>query len=415
MYKLLFLFVCTWMICFTGSAQQTFTLEQLLEHAVSNYPATLQKEFVRSLGKENEKVIGIYEYPQLSVTGQGTYQSEVTKFSFPGVEGPQPDNFNIGLDLRYPFTEFDVAKSKKEIEQEKTSLGVHQLDVEIQKLKERITTLFANMLLQNENKKILLVRNAELETQRKKISSAVSNGAILKTNLLVFESEILSTEQKIVDIDATVQGYLQELSLLTGISLTAQAKFTLPVADSIHLDIQRPEISVFQSQIKLLSMQERLLKKENRAKLFVFGQGFYGRPGYDFLNNHLRLYGIAGLGLNWNINNASTQKTKERAIVINQQIVEQQQLSFQLGLQSALLQKQSEMNKYDLIISKDQQIVVKRKEILRIASSQLENGVITSTEYVTELNAENTAELNLLFHQVQRVIARVQYNTLAGY
>lgn len=398
-----------------GEAQQSWTLDQLLDKAVANYPATKQKEFVRSLGKVNEKSIQQNEYPSLSVTGQATYQSEVTKFDFPGIEGPKPDNYNIGLDLRYPLTEFDILKSKKEMEQQKTELGLHQIDADLQRIRERVTTLYGNILLQKENKKILLVRISELQTQKKKIESAVANGAVLKTNQLVLESEILSTEQKIADIDATVDGLVQELSLLTGLTVSANNEFLLPSAEIVGDKVARPELQVFQSQITLLGMQDKLLKKENRAKLYVFGQGFYGRPGYNFLNNNFRMYGIAGVGINWNINNFATQKTKEKAIEINKQIVQQQQSAFELNLQAALAQKQTEINKYQTIISKDNEIVGKRKEILKVASSQLENGAITSTEYITELNAENAAELNLLLHQVQRALAKVQYNTLAGY
>jgi len=398
-----------------GEAQQHWSLDQLLEKAVEHYPATKQKEYVRSLGKENVKILGFNEYPQVSVTGQATYQSEVTKFSFPGIVSPKPDNYNIGLDLRYPLTEFDVLKSKKEIEEARTELGIQQLDIDLQKVKERVTALYGNILLQKENKKILLVRKSELETQTKKVASAVANGAVLKSNQLVLESEILSTEQKVADIDATLTALTQELSLLTGITIAAENDFVLPAADLLQAEINRPEIKLFQSQIGLLTMQDKLLKKENRAKLYLFGQGFYGRPGYNFLNQSFRPYGIAGVGINWNINNSVTQKNKEKTNAINRQIVEQQQTTFELNLQTALLQKQTEINKYQFIISKDQEIVGKRKEILKVASSQLENGAITSTEYITELNAENSAELNLLFHQIQRVIARVQYNSLAGY
>lgn len=398
-----------------GEAQQSWTLDQLLDKAVANYPATKQKEFVRSLGKVNEKSIQQNEYPSLSVTGQATYQSEVTKFDFPGIEGPKPDNYNVGLDLRYPLTEFDILKSKKEMEQQKTELGLHQIDADLQRIRERVTTLYGNILLQKENKKILLVRISELQTQKKKIESAVANGAVLKTNQLVLESEILSTEQKIADIDATVDGLVQELSLLTGLTVSSNNEFVLPSAEIVGDKVARPELQVFQSQITLLGMQDKLLKKENRAKLYVFGQGFYGRPGYNFLNNNFRMYGIAGVGINWNINNVATQKTKQKAIEINKQIVQQQQSAFELNLQAALAQKQTEINKYQTIISKDNEIVGKRKEILKVASSQLQNGAITSTEYITELNAENAAELNLLLHQVQRALAKVQYNTLAGY
>jgi hypothetical protein len=51
---------------------------------------------------------------------------------------------------------------------------------------------------------------------------------------------------------------------------------------------------------------------------------------------------------------------------------------------------------------------------MEAAASQLENGAITSTEYLTELNAENTAELNLVLHKVQQAIAKAQYNILTG-
>ncbi len=398
-----------------GEAQQSWTMEQLIEKAVVNYPATKQKDYVRSLGKVNEKSIQQNEYPQVSITGQATYQSEVTKFDFPGIEGPKPDNYNIGLDLRYPLTEFDILKSKKELEQQKTELNIHQIDADLQRVREQVTTIYGNILLQKENRRILLVRISDLQSQKKKIESAVANGALLKTNQLVLESEILSTEQKIADIDGTIEGLVQQLSLLTGLTIASDSEFVLPAAEIVLSKTVRPELQVFQSQLTLLTMQDKLLKKENRAKLYVFGQGFYGRPGYNFLNNNFRVYGTAGIGINWNINNMATQKTKQKAIEINKQIVQQQQSAFELNLQSALVQKQTEITKYQTIISKDNEIVNKRKEILKVASSQLQNGAITSTEYITELNAENAAELNLLLHQVQRALAKVQYNTLAGY
>ncbi|TWI79329.1 outer membrane protein TolC [Lacibacter cauensis] len=408
----------TGIVAFSGIAianAQQLRLEQMVDKAIEHYPATKQKEYVRALGKESEKMIHSNEFPQASVTGQATYQSEVTKFNFPGIVGPKPDNYNIGVDLRYPLTEFDVLRTRKEIEKEKTENGLHQLDIELQKVRERVTVIYGNILLQKENKKILQVRKSELETQRKKVASAVANGAVLKSNLLILESEILSTEQKLTDIDATVDGLTQELSLLTGTAVTAANEFLMPATETIQTAVNRPELKLFQSQLNLLGMQDKLLKKENRAKLFLFGQGFYGRPGYNFLNQSFRPYGIAGVGINWSINNAATQKIKQHSIAINKQIVAQQQATFELNLQTAMNQKQTEINKYQSIILKDREIVNKRKEILQVASSQLENGAITSTEYVTELNAENTAELNLLFHQVQQAIAKVQYNALAGY
>lgn len=416
MYKR-FLLIFGTLSCFiTIHAQQAITLQDLIQKAEQNYPATKQKDYVKDLGKENDKILDIGLYPQVNVTGQATYQSEVTKFEIPGSTFPTipKDNYNLGIDLRFPITEFGVVKTKKQLEQARTNLGVNQLDVELQRIRERVTNVFGNILLQQENKKILLIRIADLEAQRKKVAVGVANGAILKSNQLVFESEILTAEQRISDIDALILSLTQELSILTGSAINSDLIFQLPATDTLQRAINRPELKVFKSQVDVLNLQKDVLNKENKPKLFLFGQGLYGRPGYNFLNTDLRFYGLAGAGINWNFNNAIIQKNREKTIDINKQIVGKQQETFNLNLQTALVQKETEINKYQTIIAKDQEIVSKRIEIMKSVSSQLDNGAITSTEYLTELNASNAAELNLVLHKVQQAIAKTQYNILTG-
>ena len=45
---------------------------------------------------------------------------------------------------------------------------------------------------------------------------------------------------------------------------------------------------------------------------------------------------------------------------------------------------------------------------------QLKNGVITTTDYVKELNAETIAKISQSLHELQRLKAIVNYNTLKG-
>lgn len=416
MYKLLLSMGAVFLILHTNG-QQAIKLEDVIQKAERNYPATSQKDLTKALGKENEKILDLGLYPQLNVSGQATYQSEVTKFDAPGITGfptQKNDNYNIGLDLRFPLTEFSVVNSKKRLEQTRTALSVSQLDVDLQRIHERVTNAFGNVLLQQENKKILLLRIADLEAQLKKVSIGVANGSVLKSNQLVFESEILTAQQRISDIDATILSLTKELSILTGSVINPDGNFQIPATDTLAKLINRPELKAFQLQTEVLDLQKEVLKKENKPKLFVFGQGFYGRPGYNFLNTDLRVYGIGGVGISWNINNSVIQKNREKSININKDIVGKQQETFNLNLQTTLAQKETEINKYQTIISNDEAIVSKRKEIMKAVSSQLENGAITSTEYLTELNAQNSAELNLVLHKVQQAIAKAQYNIITG-
>src|SRR5574343_373257 len=414
MYKVL-LSVLAGFFFLAAQAQQPVNLQDLLHSAEQHYPVASQKDLTKAIGKDNEKILDIGLYPQMTVSGQATYQSEVTKFNAPGITGfpsQKNDNYAIGLDLRFPLTEFSVVDAKKRLEQSKTSLSVSQLDVELQRIREKLTNDYSNIFLQQENKNILLLRITDLQSQLKKVSIGVTNGTVLKSNQLVFESEILSAQQRIADIDATILSLTQELSTLTGLVIHPDGNFLIPSLDSLHKTINRPELKVFELQNQVLDLQKEVLQKENKPYFFVFGQGFYGRPGYNFLNNNLRTYGIGGIGINWNINNTVIQKNKERTIELNKSIVNKQLETFNLNLKAVVAQKETEINKYQSIISRDEAIVNKRKEIMKVIASQLSNGTITSTEYLTELNAQNTAELNMVMHKVQQAIAIAQYNII---
>ncbi len=398
-------------------AQQRVTLQELIQGAERHYPLIRQKEALLESGRTTDKLLDASLIPTVSLVGQGTYQSEVTAFSIPGFSGipsPKKDNYNIGFDLHFPLTEFGVVRSKKEVEEARTDVGLKQLDVELQRLRERVTNIAGNILMQQENEKILVIRQTELANQKKKIAVAVSNGAMLKSNQLVFESEILNTEEKIIDVEATIQGLTQELTLLTGQEIGPKVEILLQPEPVLQNGINRPELKLFNAQIKVLEYQKISFRKENLPKLAIFGQGNYGRPGYNFLNNDFRLYGIAGLSLNWNINNFIIQKGRIQLYDINQKMIEAQKETFDMNLQVTLTQKETEIKKYDSFLSKDEEIVNKRKEILSAFASQLENGVITSTEYLTELNSTNAAELGQALHKIQKTIAQTQYNLLAG-
>jgi outer membrane protein TolC len=417
MFKRLFLIILSFLFAASSMAQEHFTIRQLIDSAEINYPSARQKEYLKALEKESQHELNNSLLPLLNVSGQATLQSEVTEFELPGATGfpQQPKkNYNIGLDLRFPITDFDIVRSRKELEEARTNVSINQLDIELQRVRERVANLYGNVLLQKENQKILEIRIRELQSQKNIVAVGVSSGMVLKSNQLVFESEILTTEQRINDIVATLEGLTEQLSLLTGHKVAPTDIFVIPDIDTLKNINNRPELAGFEAQKKVLTLEQTILEKENRPRLSIFGQGFYGRPGYNFLDIDPRLYGLTGISLSWNINNVINQRSKQRSTEINKLIIDQRKTTFNLELQSQLAQTNSEIVKYNGIIKKDVEIVSKRKEILRSYASQLQNGAITSTEYLTELNAENTAELNLVLHSIQQAIAKEQYNILMG-
>ena len=79
-----------------------------------------------------------------------------------------------------------------------------------------------------------------------------------------------------------------------------------------------------------------------------------------------------------------------------------------------LVQQNSELQKYNELIATDKDIIRLREKIKQTSASQLENGTITSIDYLTYVNAEDQARQNMILHQVQLSMAQFNYQTTSG-
>ena len=196
-----------------------YTLEQLQVLAKDNYPLLQQKQMYMDIGNNKSKQVGTNFLPQINLAGQATYQSEVTEFAFPGAGSAgfkqKPDQYSLGLEVKENVLDYGAIKTQKIIEQESAEIQAQQVDIEYLKLKDRINQLYGNVCLQQENKKIMYLRMNELQAKRKNVQSAVANGAALESSFLVLESEYLTTQQKLEEINSNLVGWYKTLSIIT--------------------------------------------------------------------------------------------------------------------------------------------------------------------------------------------------------
>ena len=66
------------------------------------------------------------------------------------------------------------------------------------------------------------------------------------------------------------------------------------------------------------------------------------------------------------------------------------------------------------LINTDQAIIDLRNSVKNAARAQLENGVITSNDYLREVNAEDQARQTLIVHQLQLLQAQINYQNILG-
>ena len=102
------------------------------------------------------------------------------------------------------------------------------------------------------------------------------------------------------------------------------------------------------------------------------------------------------------------------ALAINRDIVETESETFKLNTSIELNRQQREIEKIESFIASDQEIIQLRKEVLESADSQLKNGVITASAYITELTHLYEDENTLIRHKIQLELAKANYNIIKG-
>ena len=123
---------------------------------------------------------------------------------------------------------------------------------------------------------------------------------------------------------------------------------------------------------------------------------------------------MAGLKLNLNIFDWNKTKTERQSLEINKEIINTQKETFELNNNLELVKLKSEIEKIDALIFTDKAIIDLREEILKTAESQLNNGVITASAYLTEFTNLYEAKSNLNLHETQLLLHQIQYNIVKG-
>ncbi|GHB59905.1 transporter [Persicitalea jodogahamensis] len=405
-------------------AQSVVTLEQCYEAARANYPLLKQKEI---LARNGELAIGSLnlnrQLPQLALNGQATWQSQVTKlpielpnFSIPTLS---KDQYRLTLDASYALYDGNLSQLQTEVQRASTATAQQQVEIELNRLKDQVNGLFLNALLTDENRVLTRALLANLENRLEKLRANVRFGTVAQMDADALEAELLTAGQRLAQLDATRTGLRESLALLTD----------LPISDSTQLVVEevpnaaggvgtaelgRPELQLYRAQRSLYDAQFQLSGNKAKPRLSLFAQGGAGRPGLNMLSNDFRSFFIGGLRLNWNLSSAYTLNNDRQMITLNRQTVDIQQATFEKNLSVQLRQQQTEIDKLAAQLAADAEIVALRSRVREAAAVQLDNGAIAARDYTTELNAENQAQLNQKLHELQLLLARIQYRTLMG-
>jgi len=400
--------------------QQTISLTKAYDLATQNYPLIKQRELVSKTSSLNIDNLSKGFLPQFNVSGQATYQSDVTKVTIPvpgiSITPPSKDQYKIVADVNQLIYDGGAIAAQKNIQQLNDASEQQRIEVELYKLKERINQLFLGVLYLDEQLKQVELVKEDLDNGIKKTEAQVNNGVAFKSSLNVLKAESLKADQRTIELQASRKGLIDVLSLFINQSLPENVNLEKPVVETAPLvsDIQRPELKFYSTQEKLLNGQYQLLDAKNKPKASFFLQSGYGRPGLNLLKNEFAFFYTTGVRLNWSFGGLYTRKNDKQLIDINKKTVAIQKETFMLNTNTSLKQQQAEVDKLKQLIAKDNEIIELRIKVKEAAKAQLDNSVITANDYLREVNAEDQARQSLITHQVQLLQAQINYQTISG-
>lgn len=397
------------MCALQGTLSAQLTLEACYRAARENYPLVRQFDLIeRTKDFIVENATKSY-FPQLGFSGKASYQSDVTKmpFSIPGVEfGLDKDQYQLVLELNQTIWDGGTVRNRKEEARAKSEVQKGQLEVNLYALDDRVNQLFFGMLLIDAQLAQNALLQAQLARNHGQVSACMQQGVANQADLDAVAVEQLNARQTEGELRVNRKAYAEVLGLLTGRKGIDAERLVKPSATVEPLEEnRRPELSLYESQRRQLSVQEKGLTARYMPKLGVFAQGAYGDPGLNMLKGGFEPYYIAGLRLSWNISDLYTRKNDKRLLAASRDDIDVQEAVFRLNNRMEAAQHWRTVEKIDTLMKNDDELIRLRTNIRKSAEAKVANGTLTVTEMLREVTAEDQAKQAKALHEIQRLQA----------
>lgn len=409
----------------TSYGQTTLTLESCRQRAVDNYPLIKQYDLI-SLSEQYSLSNASKSYlPQVSLNGQASYQSDVTKLPIDLSSLPLPtpienttmdkDQYKATIDVSQTIWDGGATSSQHKITKANSEVERKQIEVNLYTVKEKVNQLYFAILAIDEKLKLIDLTEIDLQTNKDIAQSMFKNGVAMQSDLDQIEVELLNLEQSRTEQLAMRDAYIKMLSLFIHENLSDQTHLQKPTEDNLlSNNITRPELSLYESQRLLLDAQQTSISAKNMPKFGLFAQGGYGKPGLNMLENKFKLFAIGGIKLTWNFGNLYTKSNERKLINNSRNSVDIQQETFLFNTNVQLTQEQAEIQKIRKMMTKDDEIIELRNRVKKSSESKYKNGVYQTNELIRDINAESQARQTKALREIQYLMSIYSYKHIQG-
>lgn len=382
------------------------TLDECRSLARANYPLIKRFSLVeqsRSLSVSNASKAWL---PQVSLSARASYQSDVTRIpvDIPGVDiSPMSkDQYDVSVHVSQQIYDGGSVSSSKRLADARSDVEREKVNVAIYDVYERVDQLYFGILLLDEQIRQVRLLQDDLSLSSKSVSGMLRGGVASQTDLDAVKVEQVKARQSETGLLTSRATYLKMLSTFIGKPLGDSVSLVRPDEADVSVVVNnRPELSLYNAQNRLLDQQRNVLDTYLRPRVGLFLQGGYGNPALNMLKNKFEAYYKVGATLTWNFGNLYTRANDKRKIDTDRLGIEAEREAFlfNTGLQSELQRGNIESLRRQ--ISQDDEIITLRERIRSKADVKVANGTETVNEMLRDINAVSEARLTKAFHEIQ--------------
>jgi outer membrane protein TolC len=408
-------------LAWPASAQQNITLETCLARLEQHLPTGRQTALIQQANQAAIRQLRTGYLPQATLNATATWQTEVTSvpISLPGIEiaSLSRDQYRATLDVNQVIWDGGLTNGSIQVQQAQSATEQQRVRTELYAAREQVITLYCAALLAQKQADILVANRADLLSRQTRLQEQVNNGTAIPASVQLVQARLLELDQQQTDLEARRRACIEALNLLCGLSIHQQDVLTAPVVRSAaSTAIQRPELTLISLQQRSLEAQESLIDARKRPRISAIATLGYARPGLNFLSNEFSPYGIFGMTARWNLQQfyTGTPGLERQQLRVQNERLAAQRDQFLLLTEVKSIQQTRETDRLRQVLAQDQQLIALREQIAKTYEVQLDNGVITPSEYLTEVTQVTTARLSAALHEIQLIQAGLLQNWITG-
>jgi len=396
-----------------------YTIEACYEMARENYPLVKQYDLIGITEYYTLKNAYSHYFPQISISGKVTYQTDVPEYPFT-LEGQDlpvfsKDQYQAMIELSQIIWDGGQISAQRKNISAKADVERAEYEVNMYSLKDRVNNLFFGILLIREQISQVELLLETLRNNQDKIRSCVDNGVANQTDLDIIEVELISSRQQKVKLETLTDAYLKMLSLMLGTKISSSEELVKPVPDALYdapkmlslfnSQILRPELALFDAREKEIATQWDYWTASGMPKVKLFIKGAYGKPAMNYFRDDFGPYAYGGVTFQWDITELYYLGRGKHVIASSKSQVEngRQTFLFNTNLQSE--QQMAEIQRYMKIMEDDDAVIELREKVRKATEVGVINGAKSTSDLITEVNKEQIARQDKIVHEMELIKA----------